>query len=74
VNDAVGTLPTADEAQAFLGATDPDRRSRLIDVGAGQFEVQFGSQFSQPSVHLPADTAAGPGQQFHPSTRHAISR
>lgn len=29
--DVIGTLPTAAEAAAFLDATDPDKRSRLID-------------------------------------------
>jgi len=27
----IGTLPTEEEARAFLSATDPDRRARLID-------------------------------------------
>jgi hypothetical protein len=29
--DVIGTLPTADEAQAFLADQGPDKRSRLID-------------------------------------------
>ena len=28
--DAMGVLPTAEEAEAFLSSTDPDRRSKLI--------------------------------------------
>ncbi len=30
--DTIGTLPTAAEARAFLGSTDPRRRDRLIDA------------------------------------------
>lgn len=29
--DAIGTLPTVDEAKAFLDSTDPDKRKKLID-------------------------------------------
>lgn len=29
--DAIGTLPTPDEAKAFLGSTDPDKRAKLVD-------------------------------------------
>lgn len=29
--DAIGTLPTADEAREFLDSKDPDKRNRLID-------------------------------------------
>jgi len=29
--DAIGTLPTAEEAAAFLESTEPDRRARLVD-------------------------------------------
>jgi len=29
--DAIGTLPTHDEARAFLADTDPDKRSKLIE-------------------------------------------
>jgi hypothetical protein len=29
--DVIGSLPTAEEARAFLDSTDPDKRARLID-------------------------------------------
>ncbi|HWB08987.1 MAG TPA: DUF1549 and DUF1553 domain-containing protein [Pirellulales bacterium] len=29
--DAIGTLPTPDEAKAFLDSTDPDKRTKLVD-------------------------------------------
>ncbi|MDA1053306.1 MAG: DUF1549 and DUF1553 domain-containing protein [Planctomycetota bacterium] len=29
--DAIGTLPSADEAQRFLDSSDPDKRAKLID-------------------------------------------
>lgn len=29
--DAIGTLPTPEEARAFVASTDPDRRAKLID-------------------------------------------
>ncbi|HEV7222356.1 MAG TPA: DUF1549 domain-containing protein, partial [Pirellulales bacterium] len=29
--DAIGTLPSVDEAKAFLDSTDPDKRKKLID-------------------------------------------
>ncbi|MGH7136842.1 MAG: DUF1549 domain-containing protein, partial [Pirellulales bacterium] len=29
--DAIGTLPTPDEAKAFLDSTEPDKRSKLVD-------------------------------------------
>lgn len=30
--DAIGTLPTPDEAQAFLDSTDPKKREKLVDA------------------------------------------
>ncbi len=30
--DVIGTLPTPDEVQAFLGSTDPEKRERLIEA------------------------------------------
>jgi len=46
--DAIGTLPTAQEAAAFLASTDPDRRTILIDqlLQRDEFSVYWAMKWS----------------------------
>ena len=47
--DAAGRIPTAQEAEAFLGSTAPDKRAKLID------EVVFSSGYSMQMFNWMAD-------------------
>jgi hypothetical protein len=46
--DAIGTLPTADEARTFLASHEPDRRAQLIDqlLNRDEFAVYRAMQWS----------------------------
>jgi hypothetical protein len=46
--DTIGTLPTAQEATAFLASTDPNRRASLIDqlLQHGEFPVYWAMKWS----------------------------
>ena len=43
---------------------------RHVDIGAGQLEVEFGGQVSQPLVHLNAQPTTAAGEQFHVRPSH----
>lgn len=69
--DAVGTLPTVEEATAFLDSTDPDKRKQLIDRLLGFtgdpaqdiYNDKYASYWTLKWADLIRNSSAGLGEQ-----------
>lgn len=77
--DVIGTLPTADEARAFLSDSDPRKRSKLIDrlleyeEFADYWALKWGDLFRIKSEY-PSNLWPNAVQAYHRWVRDSIAR
>ncbi len=75
--DVIGTLPTVEEARAFLGDTSPDKRSRLIDAllerpEYADFWAMKWSDLLRVKAEFPINLWPNAAQAYHRWIRGAI--
>ncbi len=75
--DAIGTLPTAQEATAFLASTDPRRRTVLIDqlLQRDEFPVYWAMKWSdllRIKAEFPIDLWPTAAQEYYRWLREAL--
>jgi hypothetical protein len=75
--DVIGTLPTVEEARAFLGDKSPDKRSRLIDAllerpEFADFWAMKWSDLLRVKAEFPINLWPNAAQAYHHWIREAI--
>jgi len=77
--DVTGTLPTTEEARAFLGDADPQKRSKLVDrlLASNEFAnfwaLKWGDLFRMKSEY-PSNLWPNAVQTYHQWIRNSIAR
>lgn len=75
--DVIGTLPTVDEARAFLTDKDPDKRDKLIDTllqrrEFADFWAMKWSDLLRVKAEFPINLWPNAAQAYHRWIRHAL--